>query len=135
MKTQQVFIYLLSFFLFLCTSGALNVEQKNAAPAETGTASKQQITYAELESCSGWRLNKLPKVKNFINTEAPKYDPKDFKYVNKPGADPNIYFKDAAGNVVEKIAIANFDTEQIIELLKSKGITQLPPAQEEKTEL
>jgi len=41
-------------------------------------------------------------VKNFINYEAPKYDSKDFKVVNKPGADPHIYFKDAAGNVVEK---------------------------------
>jgi len=71
-------------------------------------------------------------VKHFINFESTKYDIKTFKVIYKSGADPNIYFKDAAGQTIEKIAVASLDSDQIVELLKSKGIHQRPPKQEEK---
>lgn len=45
---------------------------------------------AEIKTCSGWALNRLPKVKDWINEQSADYKPDvEVKYV---GGDPRVAF-------------------------------------------
>ena len=61
-----------------------------------------------IESCSGWRLNKLPEVKNFIYGDfESKYDRTIFKKI--PGKAPEMIFYTQSGKELERLNIEKFD--------------------------
>ena len=63
---------------------------------------------AVIESCSGWRLNKLPEVKNFIYGDfESKYDRTVFKKI--PGKAPEMIFYTQSGKELERLNIEKFD--------------------------
>ena len=65
-------------------------------------------------------MNKLPKVKDFINEEATKYSGLTIDYV---GGDPRIQFYDEAGEELdEAIDISKMDGEEIHVILMTRGI-------------
>ena len=77
---------------------------------------------ATIESCTGWKLNGLPEVRRFL--KEPGHADSYGDYVNidwKPGFAPVLYFKDDNGNVLEKVDLAPFTTDQIHALLADRG--------------
>ena len=67
--------------------------------------------YAEIRSCSGWKLNRLPKVKEFIKQEAEKYEGVEVKYV---GGDPRVVFYDSERNpITDEINLSEMDKDSI----------------------
>merc|ERR1712179_529542 len=80
---------------------------------------------AVIESCSGWRLNKLPEVKNFIYGDfESKFERTVFKKI--PGKAPEAIFYDAKNKVVEKLNIEKFSRSELNQLMIKKGIPQKP---------
>jgi hypothetical protein len=65
-------------------------------------------------------LNRLPKVKRFINEFLPKYPDVELNYVG--GADPEMIFLDASDKEVERVAVAEMSEEEICNLLEEKGL-------------
>ena len=63
---------------------------------------KVKYDKVELLSCSGWKLKKLPLVKQFINEESPKFKQLKVKYV---GGDPRIVLY-KKGKMVKKVDIS-----------------------------
>ena len=74
-------------------------------------------TKAFLKSCSGWRLNKLPKVKEFILSDAPNFDLK----VDFVGGDPRLVFLDHEEKQIEEINVVKYDKYGIAFLLEERG--------------
>jgi hypothetical protein len=79
-------------------------------------------------------LNRLPKVREFINTHANKFD-LEINYVGKvlfnfylmfKGGDPRLVFFDQGGSEALEINISNYDSEGIMKLLEEKGFKQKP---------
>jgi len=66
-------------------------------------------------------LNRLPKVKAFINDHANLYQNFQVKYIG--GADPELVFV-KNDDSEERIAVADMDTEKICETVESKGFTK-----------
>jgi len=83
-------------------------------------SSKQNnIASARVESCSGWRLNKLPEVKKFIFEDLEQYEDTIFKKI--PGHIPELVLLDAEDNEIERIDLSEKSREQCNELLTSRG--------------
>ena len=61
-------------------------------------------------------------MKLFINEFLPKYDNVDIEYIG--GKDPEFVFFSAAGDEVERVAVAELDVEGIVGLLKERGFEQ-----------
>ena len=91
---------------------------------DTGTDGLERIDKCVIESCSGWRLNKvlqagnnkifqynffqLPEVKNFIYSDfESKFDRTVFKKI--PGKAPEAIFYTQSGKEVERLNIEKFD--------------------------
>lgn len=77
------------------------------------------IVRAVVESCGGWRLNRLPEVKRFIYEDIPLYH--NVEFVRKPGAPPILMLKNNDGKDVEKIQLQDYNREQCNDLLLSRG--------------
>jgi len=90
-------------------------------------SSEKQAARAVIESCSGWRLNKLPKIKSFLNNKAKLYDNLEVSYTK---GDPRIHFYGADGKIFETRNIAAMDENKIHDMLTSYGI-MLKPGQPE----
>ena len=75
----------------------------------------------EIKSCAGWKLNHLPQVKHFLKTSghADAYDKLKITWI--PGHTPTLILRDDAGVEIEKIDLSSHTTEQLHELMKSKG--------------
>jgi len=76
-----------------------------------------------MRSCYGWKLNKLPKVKDFINTEAANYN----VTVEYKGGDPRLVFLDENGIEVEEINVSSYEKEGIGKLLEERGFFRVNP--------
>jgi len=74
---------------------------------------------ARLETCSGWRLNRLPKVKAFINDHAEFYENFEIKYIG--GANPELVFDKEDGSDAERIAVDQMETQEICDVLEKRG--------------
>lgn len=61
-------------------------------------------------------MNRLPEVKRFIYDDIPLFHNVDF--VKKPGAPPELCFKNIAGKDVERINLEDYNREECNELLK-----------------
>jgi len=80
---------------------------------------KKDVYMARVQSCSGWRLNKLPEVKRFIKRDLELFHNVEFK--NKPGASPELHLLDMDGQLVEAIDLAPLDQKGCNDLLIKKG--------------
>ena len=80
-----------------------------------------EIHSARIESCAGWRLNKLPEVKKFIYEDfEKKFERTTFKKV--PGKSPELFFYNANGEELERMDISKMKRDELNQLVKAKGI-------------
>ena len=119
MKTKLLALALLGSLLLVVRAEEDEVEGENGEEWEDNSVYKCVI-----ESCSGWRLNKvnrrvlcnlsyknffqLPDVKNFIYADfESKYERTVFKKV--PGAPPVAIFYTQSGKELERVNLEKFD--------------------------
>ena len=77
----------------------------------------QNKNFGIIKTCSGWRLNKLPEIKNFLKYDVQYYDVE----VVYPGGDPIFCIIDNYGNEIEQISLINLKRDEIGELIEKKG--------------
>lgn len=76
-----------------------------------------------VESCAGWRLNKLPEVKKFIQEDLETlFLNTEFKKV--PGKSPEMIFYNQHGEELERMDISNLVRSELVALLDKKGIAR-----------
>jgi len=75
-------------------------------------------------------LNRLPRVREFLNQEASQFAALEIRYVG--GKDPTIYFLDEHNNIAASQDVSNFDSHGIIALLAQHGIYKHSPKPEFK---
>ena len=103
MKSKLLGLALLGSLLLVVRADEDEVEGENGEEWEDNSVYK-----AIIESCSGWRLNKLPEVKNFIYGDfESKYDRTVFKKI--PGKAPEMIFYTQSGKELERLNIEKFD--------------------------
>ena len=103
MKSKLLSLALLGSLLLVVRADEDEVEGENGEEWEDNSVYK-----AIIESCSGWRLNKLPEVKNFIYGDfESKYDRTVFKKI--PGKAPEMIFYTQSGKELERLNIEKFD--------------------------
>ena len=73
--------------------------------------------YGIIKTCSGWRLNKLPEVKEFLKNYSDQY-PIEVVFC---GGDPRLSIMNYEGDEIEEISLVHKNKNQIEELLKEKG--------------
>jgi len=87
---------------------------------EKATEEVAQYGKARLETCGGWRLNRLPRVKAFISHHAPLYGDLEVRYIG--GADPELVFVKEDDTEGERIPVDDLSTQEICDLLEKRGI-------------
>jgi len=95
---------------------------------------KAVYTSARLETCGGWRLNRLPKVRAFIYDHADLYKKFQVKYIG--GADPELVFV-KQDDSEERYPVDELSTEDICSLLDDRGFEKIsnpepPPPEDEE---
>lgn len=96
---------------------------------EEASVKNTDIVKARVESCSGWRLNRLPEVKKFIFEDIPFFHNVEFK--NKPGANPDLLLLNSDLEIVERIDLAKLNREECNDLLTQKGFYKKASPEEE----
>jgi len=80
------------------------------------------IHHTVLFSCSGWRLNKLPEVKAFIQ-EAKQYKDLEVRYV---GGDPRLVFYSLNGTQIgDEVNVVSYKKDDIHDLMAKKGLPRI----------
>lgn len=79
----------------------------------------KDVVRGVVESCSGWRLNRLPEVRSFIFDDVPLFHNVEFE--RKPGAPPNLYLLNKNDKKVETIDLSPLTREECNQLLLHKG--------------
>lgn len=79
---------------------------------------------AQIESCKGWRLNKLPEVRKFLLEpgHADTYEDLHIKWTG--GHSPELTIYDENGSIVEQIDLSPYSVEQLHDLMAQKGVTR-----------
>ena len=70
-----------------------------------------------IKTCSGWRLNHLPEIKNFIRNLTDCY-PIEVVF---PGGDPRLVIMNNDGDEIEEISLLNMNIKEMENLLENKG--------------
>lgn len=91
-----------------------------------------EIAKARVESCGGWRLNRLPEVKKFIHEDIPLFHNAKFKPVG--GAPPELVLLNRFDQVVERIALDKLNREECNQLMLKKGFYKKTTEDEEVPE-
>jgi len=79
-----------------------------------------------VESCAGWRLNKLPEVKRFIHEDLETlFLNTEFKKI--PGKSPEMIFYNKNGEELERMDISQMLQSELVALLDKKGIARRKP--------
>lgn len=99
---------------------------------DTDEIEDKDVVKVVVESCSGWRLNRLPEVKSFIFTDIPLFHNAEFK--KKPGAPPVLMLQNAAGQTVESIDLSSYKRDECNDLLLKRGFYKKSSADEEVPE-
>jgi len=72
-----------------------------------------------VESCAGWRLNKLPEVKKFIQEDLETlFQHTEFKKI--PGKSPEMIFYNQHGEELERMDISGLVRSELVALLDKK---------------
>ena len=80
-------------------------------------------------------MNRLPKVKKWINEVLPLYDDSQvsIKYIG--GADPEMVFLAADDTEVERVSVIELDEDEIDKLLQERGFSKKEDTFQENDEL
>lgn len=123
---------LLYFCLILLPSTQGKAINDELAPPSGSSTGDADITFlqpkttrtAEIVSCSGWALNKLPELKSFLKDgEATSYIGVTVKYVHGRTAVMTIY--DEQKNVVEKVDLHVIKSKKRLhDIMKEKGFVR-----------
>jgi len=110
--------------LFACVAGiAVRANDEDVAIGED--ASDEIVSSAVIESCAGWRLNKLPEVKKFLTDDFEVlFENTKFKKV--PGKSPELKFFNQHGEELEKMDISRLTRSELNKLMDTKGIPRKP---------
>jgi len=107
-----------AFGLFLVL---LQISQSFAEEDMADGEGDMSIHSCKVESCAGWRLNKLPEVKRFIHEDLEKnYERTTFKKI--PGKSPEMVFYNENGEELERIDITKMTRSELNALITAKGI-------------
>jgi len=90
----------------------------------TGAAA-DDAAHCVIETCSGCRLNRLPKLKAFITTGVRRFPAVTVKYV--PGKSPILVCYDASEHKTLTQDIAHLDEDGMVTLLAAQGIDTSTP--------
>lgn len=84
-------------------------------------AAAGNIVSAEIQTCSGWALNRLPEVARFVRGSdgAESYENVKVNFI--PGMPPDALFMDAEGQIVDRIRLMNLNYEECHQLFTSRG--------------
>lgn len=83
-------------------------------------ASDRNAVYScRIESCSGWKLNRFPDVKRFLNQVVPLYHNVEVRWIG--GANPDALFLNEYNEMVESVDLTKFKFEQMDEIFLSRG--------------
>jgi len=93
-------------------------EQENTYGINDAVTNKA-VVRAIVESCGGWRLNRLPEVRAFIREDLPFFHNAEFKQL--PGHNPDLVLVNENSETVERVDLSPFNREQCNQLLKEKG--------------
>ncbi|RZF42590.1 hypothetical protein LSTR_LSTR001385 [Laodelphax striatellus] len=74
---------------------------------------------AEIQSCRGCALNRLPEIKSFIYDDLPKYADVTFKPI--PGANPDLVLFNSEDTEIKRIDLKPLNKKQCNDLLASYG--------------
>lgn len=107
-------------FLGIITHGILATEED------------KEVYRAIVESCGGWRLNRLPEVKRFIYEDLPLFHNVEFKKVG--GAPPELILIGKGGEELERIELEHKNREECNQLLTQRGFYKKSEASEEVPE-
>ncbi|XP_022199590.2 selenoprotein M [Nilaparvata lugens] len=89
------------------------------AMADVDIDNKLKPFRAEVQSCKGCALNRLPEVKSFIYLDLPKYPDVTFKPI--VGANPDLVLFNSDDTEIERIDLKPFTKAQCNDLLESYG--------------
>lgn len=78
----------------------------------------------QIESCPGWRLNKLPEVKSFLKEVGNVDTYKDITLKWTPGMSPKLTIFDDSGTTLEVIDLVKYNKKELHVLLQTKGFSQ-----------
>jgi hypothetical protein len=88
-------------------------------------AVSQDAARGEIQTCSGWKLNKLKAVKVFVKNDAHALSYRDLTVTFIPGHKPELVLFDAADLEIERIELAPYDNiDDLHDLVKSKGFVK-----------
>ena len=76
-------------------------------------------------------MNGLPEVRAFIHNDADLYENLRVNFIK--GHNPELFIFDDDDNEIEKIELAKYSTQEIHDLLVSKGFKRGPPKAESAT--
>jgi len=79
----------------------------------------KRVARARVESCGGWRLNRLPEVKRFIFKELPLFHNAEFKQIG--GASPELIYLNSLGEEIERVPLSEKTQIECRDLLLTKG--------------
>ena len=88
-------------------------------------AAADSVSRAEIETCSGCKLNRLPDVKRFVTDE--ESGALSFASVTRkliPAHNPDIVFYSVENMVVERIDMTKFTFDDLVSLLISRGFVR-----------
>eukprot|EP00759_Apiculatamorpha_spiralis_P007656 PhF_6_TR14895/c0_g1_i2/m.23229 len=83
------------------------------------------VVGARIESCTGCRLDRLPKLKTFLKTKIHNYPAVDLVWIG--AKDPEIIFLDKFKRKVSHHDLAHYDEAGLERLLEEHGITTSTP--------
>jgi len=78
-----------------------------------------QPVRAEVISCGGWRLNKLPEVKKFIYEDIPLYH--NVEFVKQAGALPTVALFDKDDKEYVRYTLSDMNRERLNNFFLSRG--------------
>eukprot|EP01122_Echinamoeba_exundans_P012589 TRINITY_DN5301_c0_g1_i1.p1 TRINITY_DN5301_c0_g1~~TRINITY_DN5301_c0_g1_i1.p1 ORF type:complete len:149 (-),score=33.95 TRINITY_DN5301_c0_g1_i1:29-475(-) len=111
-------IRLIALGLLLLSAGSL-VRAQDADAEEVESPEDSKITYAEIRSCAGCSLNRMPEVKSFLYVDAPKYENVKVEYEH--GVEPVVYWYDRKQRLKDLERLGGRSRSALNELFKKKG--------------
>lgn len=85
------------------------------------------IVKAVIKSCTGWRLNRLREVKQFIFDDFAYYHNVEFEA--RPGAPPEMSLLNAKGETIEFIDLQPHNRAKLNDFMVTRGFKKNLPAQ------
>ena len=94
-------------------------------PADVSAADGNAPVGAKIVTCDGCLLNRLPRLRDFINDEVKRYPAVEVEFV--PGHNPELKFLSLSRRVLSTHAMTSMTNRAIEELLQSKGLHTWTP--------